>query len=210
MTGKQQRGAGGVVVALLSLGLGTASAQGGQVQVSYDVVFVVTSKPGADCPSAAGADSLFGTIKGMEPARGNDDITYTGRLTRDTNFSTCSVATRPNAPDQAYNCSVTIKGKASVPVEFKVYFDNRGGYLQAQDTSVTVTQSSVTGNCNQAEMSEWQRDYGKGSTAGSPDGQQINFDAPLRTGPFPKVWPPDPKFGGDQAAWTLIVKARRP
>lgn len=188
-----------------------ASAQQ-QTRVSYDVVFVVVSKPGpnGECRAATGADSLFGTITGMEPARDDDDITYTGRLTRATSFTTCSTGHRPNAPDQAYECTATIKGRASVPVEFKANFDNRGGYLQAQDTSVTVTLSSVTGNCDQDEMSEWQRDYAKGETAGSPAGQPINFDAPLRTGPFPKTWPPDRKFGGDEAAWTLIVKARRP
>lgn len=196
---------------LLSLAGGAAEAQQ-QVRVSYDVVFVVASKPGpgAACPGAAGTDSLFGTITGIEPARDDDDIMYTGRLTRATNFTTCSIAHPPNAPDQAFECTATIKGRASVPVEFKAHYDNRGGYLQAQDTSVTVTLSTVTGNCLADEMAEWQRDYGKGSTAGSPDGQNINFDAPLRTGPFPKVWPPDPKFGGDEAAWTLIVKARRP
>jgi hypothetical protein len=182
------------------------------VQVSYDVVFVVVSKPGPGpaCPGAAGTDSLFGTITGMEPARDDDDIMYTGRLTRATNFTTCSIVSPPNAPDQARECTVTIKGRASVPVEFKAHYDNRGGYLQAQDTSVTVTQNSVNGDCDPAEMAEWKRDYEKGSTAGSPDGQQINFTAPLRTGPYPKVWPPDRSFGGDEAAWTLIVKARRP
>jgi len=202
----------GIGVVLLALVAGAGQAQQ-QRQVSYDVVFFVVSKPGPNsCPGATGTDSLFGTITGMEPARDDDDITYKGRLTRATNFTTCSLVSPPGKPDQSRECTVVIKGRASVPVEFKVHFDDRGGYLQAQDTSVTVTQNSVNGDCDPAEMSEWQRDYSKGSTAGSPDGQQINFTVwpRTRTDTLPKTFPPDPRFGGDEAAWTLIVKARRP
>lgn len=202
----------GIGVAVLFLVGGTASAQqSGQVQVSYDVEFYTTgalmSAPGT-CGSASGTDKLTGTITGWEPAQNDDDITYKGRLTRVTDVTSCSVARRPNT-DQDYHCSVSIKGKASVPVEFDLYYDKRGGYLRAQDTAVTVIQSSVTGNCDQAEMAQWQSEYFRMNTAGSPDGQPINVPA-LPRGGFPVTFAPSPAQGGDRGIWTLIVRARRP
>jgi hypothetical protein len=203
----------GIGVVLFSLAAGAAEGQQ-QVQVSYDVEFTTTgallSGPGV-CGSAAGIDKLSGTITGPEPDPG-DDNTYRGTLLRDTDVTFCYVARRPNT-DEDYHCSVNIKGQARVPVEFKLYADNRGGYLQALGRGATVTLSSVTGNCNNAEMAEWQRDYGKMETAGSPGGQPIDVPGLPRTGPFPKTYAPGVARAvseGDIGIWTLKVLGRRP
>jgi hypothetical protein len=197
------------MVALVLLDPGPASAQSGQVQVSYDVVFSTTgahlSGPAGVCTSSAGKDQLSGTIVGEEPAPAHEDIIYKGRLIRDTDVTFCYVGTNPSKPDEHFTCSVNVKGRAEVPVEFKLYADNRGGYLQAQDTAVRVLSSSVTGNCDPPEMAEWQRDYGLGSTAGSPDGQPVEVPVMPRA-LFPKTFPPDPP----KSIWTLTVLSRQP
>jgi hypothetical protein len=99
-----------------------------------------------------------------------------------------------------------IVGKARVPVEFKLYEGKRGGYLMAQDTSVTVQSSSVTGSCERSEMAKLQADYGTMSTAGSPDGQPLEVPDMPQAGSIPRTFPADPP----RSLWTLTVTGRRP
>ena len=210
------------VAVLLFAGRAGVSAQRGQVQVSYDVEFFTSpvGGRGAQCPGAAGFDKVSGTITGFEPAPQHEDNTYEGVLTRTTQYTACNVADNLAKPGEYINCLVTVSGRAEGWFSLEVYADGRGAYLKALlDKPVRVISSAVTGNCDRAEMAEWQRDYGSMSTAGSPDGQPINLIALPRSGPFPRPFPPlsptaTPARGGpsagDAGAWTLTVTGRRP
>ena len=198
-----------LVLGVLALGAWTTSTQGGQVQVSYDVEFSTVGSlqtGAAPCPNAAGHDKLTGTLTGREPPPAHEDNTYSGVLVRDTDLTVCDVAPNPGRPGEHMHCWMNIKGKARVPVEFQLYTDQRGGYLKAQDTSVTVLSSIVTGTCEPAEMAQLQRDYGTMSTAGSPDGQPLEVPDMPRVVSSPRIFPANPPL----SLWTLTVTGRRP
>lgn len=198
-----------LVLGVSAFGAWTLHAQGGQVHVSYDVEFSTIGSlqsGAAPCPNAAGFDKLTGTLTGREPAPAHEDNTYSGVLVRDTDLTVCDVAPRPGRPDEHMRCWMNIQGKASVPVEFELYADQRGGYLMAQDTAVTVFSSRVTGTCEPADMAQLQRDYGTMSTAGSPDGQPLEVPDLPRVVSAPMVFPADPP----RSLWTLTVTGRRP
>lgn len=194
---------------VLALGAWTTSTQGGQVQVSYDVEFSTIGSlqsGAAPCPNAAGFDKLTGTLTGREPAPAHEDNTYSGVLVRDTDLTVCDVAPHPGRPGEHMRCWMNIQGKARVPVEFELYADQRGGYLMAQNTAVTVLSSRVIGTCEPAEMALLQRDYGTMSTAGSPDGQPVEVPGLPGVVTTPKTFPANPP----RSLWTLTVTGRRP
>jgi hypothetical protein len=197
-----------LLVALLPHGAWTHSVQGGRTQVSYDVEFsTVGLLPSGSnpCQRAMGSDKLTGTLTGWEPAPAHKDNTYAGVLLRDTDLTVCDVAPDPSKPGEHTHCWMRIVGSARVPVEFELYADQRGGYLKAQDTAVTVISSSVTGSCDPAEMAQLQADYGTMSTAGSPDGQPLEVPDLPRVVSTPRTFPANPP----RSRWTLTA-TRRP
>ena len=212
--------AGYGVAGLISVGATAASAQSGRQRVSYDVELSTTGNAIAkkdECSSAGGFDKLTGTLTGIEPAPAHEDNTYIGLLKRTTSFTFCSVASDPKTPDVARHCAATVVGSAEAWFELEVSGDARGSRLKALlDRPVKVDSSKVTGTCDPSEMAEWQRDYGTMSTAGSPDGQFLDFLAFPRSG-LPMTFPPRTRKSGvtgpaegDAVAWTIVVKARRP
>jgi hypothetical protein len=192
-------------------------ASGGKIQVSYDVVFSA-SLTDPTC-GGTGTDVLAGTLVGFEPAALHDDNEYVGTLTRTTRAVTCGVKRKANGEDD--NCNFDIAGNGFADVVFKVNGDQRGGWLQyitnrqtwaklLPPPAVGPQNSTVTGTCDPAEMSQMQTDYPNGQTAASPNGQPIEVTGlPPSTRPTPSApvtYPAKPPT----SIWTLKILARRP
>ncbi|MEZ4588902.1 MAG: hypothetical protein R2909_21225, partial [Gemmatimonadales bacterium] len=122
-----------------------------------------------------------------------------------TDVNVCEVRTLPPG-DRFVPCNINIQGRALVDVVLELEAFGRGAYLQAQDTGVAVTHSSVQGSCDPAEMAQWENDYFTMSTAGSPDGQPIELFGLPSAAPYPQTFAAKPP----ESIWTLKILARRP
>lgn len=197
--------------ALMAAAIGLSSVASAQtpIRVAYDVEFTVPGTllqaTAGSCASAGGTDKLTGTLWGYEPAPAGEDVIYYGRLVRFTDVNVCDVRTLPPG-DRFVPCSMNIVGRALVHVELQVGAGGQGAYLQAQDTGVVVTHSSVQGTCDPVEMARLQNDFGTMSTAGSPDGQPIELPGLPAPAAYPQTFAAKPP----ESIWTLTILARRP
>jgi len=192
-----------------ALCVSTAATAQTPIRVEYDVELTVPgtllqAKAGS-CATAGGMDKLTGTLWGYEKAPPGENTVYQGRLVRFTDVNVCDVRALPPG-DRFVPCSMNIQGRALVNVELEVEAGGPGAYLQAQDTGVAVTHSSVQGTCDPVDMAQLQADYGTMSTAGSPDGQPIELPGLPATGAYPQTFAAKPP----ESIWTLKVLARRP
>lgn len=215
-----------VVCSILSLGAvatalftpGTAASQGNRTKVTYTVEFRTAGALLDPNCTATGTDVLAGTIVGFEPPLPDEDNEYVGTLTRTTRITTCG--TRRNAAGIDSVCSISYVGNGFADVIFTLYEGQRGGYLQYISNRAAwaallpprpagPVNSVVTGTCDPAELAFLQREYDKGQTAGSPNGQPLEVSGfpPLNPRPsFPFAFPPTPP----ESIWTLTVLDRRP
>ena len=172
------------------------------VEISTTGSFSEVTTPGC----STGSDRLVGSLTGDEPATAVEDVVYTGILQRTTAISFCHHKRLANGDEVP--CNIDLTGSGSFRVELTIYPEvRRGGYMHA--TVVLPQTSAVTGGCDSAEMADLQRDYPTGSTAGSPDGQQIedeySADPPFYANGAISLpigtYPPMPNSRG----WTLRV-----
>ena len=207
---------------------GNLAAQPPGNSARYDIVLKFTGISGhhataancADSVSAAGYDMLVGTVTGHETSATDEEIEYTGTLTRTTAMDFCDI--KETSPGQYVDCRATLTGDGTMTVSLMVYGEaDRGAWLKA---TVTATNKAVvTGHCAPPEVAEILTDYrgrpsGSGG-GGSPDGQPIEdkfsqrSSNPNVTGRGPRFfagrqarlrvgyYPPDPAQGG----WALEV-----
>lgn len=195
-----------------------AVAQGNRTKVTYTVEFRTTGALLDQNCTASGTDVLTGTLVGFEPPQSGEDNEYVGTLTRTTSITTCGVRRTPSGDDVA--CTITYVGNGFADLKFTLYEGQRGGYLEylpnraawaalLPPPSAGPVSSLVTGTCDPTELAQLQRDYPKGQTAGSPNGQPLEVPGfPLlnQRPTFPLVFPSKPP----ESIWTLKVLDRRP
>lgn len=176
----------------------------GKVQVSYDVEFETTGPwENRGCSAVGGSDKLTGTISGNEPISVNQSNDYHGTLKRVTKVEYCGIRTLPSG--EGKDCLTSIAGSGWFDVVLEVQAA-RGGYLKVKKAPGQMV-STVSGDCDPAEMVQLKIDYGSGITAGSPNGQPIAIDVRdslrVRNLPYRATRPGD----GD---WTFKVVRRLP
>ncbi len=202
------------------------------VPVSYDIELEFRGISGHHARSAAectapvsdtGFDRLVGTVSADEINVNDEDITYTGTLTRTTAMDFCDLT---GPPGQEFDCDEHLVADGAVDVEIEVYGEpDRGAWMKAKVTK--VNSATVTGQCGPAVAADIQAEYGGrpmgAGGGGSPDGQPIEdkWSQPtkaLKRGPGPLFYqnnrarlrvgyfPPDPAAGG----WVLWVKRQIP
>ena len=196
----------------------TAVSQGNRTKVTYKVEFSTTGALLDQNCTATGTDVLTGTIVGFEPSVPTQDNEYVGTLTRTTTITTCG--TRRNSAGIDAVCSINYVATGPADVKFTIYEGQRGGYLEYIDDRAAYrallppqptgrVTNMVTGTCDPAELAQLQRDYDKGQTAGSPNGQPLEVPGfpPLSRRPtFPLEFPPEPPI----SIWTLTLLSRQP
>lgn len=210
---------------------------------SYDIELKVTGlgesvvgnpATAAQCTAPVnpnGYDLMVGTVTGNETSGIEEDIEYTGTLSRTTLIDFCELRSTGPREDQKTDCKATLKGSATMDVSLLVYGTrDRGAWLKARTKVGTLSGTTVNGDCDPPEMAQIQKDYpgpgpGMGG-GGSPDGSPIEdrFSQPSppanpsAAGSGPRFYvggharlrvgyyPPDPAAGG----WSLWVKRKVP
>ena len=188
--------------ALIGLVAFTASHAGLK---SYEVqlAFVGFSGP-EECGARVnqqGYDSLIGTVKGMEPeGKSDEEVLYQGVLRRSTKLDTCDTQSKP--------CVARLTGEAQMTVEIRVDGEEgRGAFLNAKAVPGSVKDLKVEGDCSAFSMEQMRKEYPRGESGASPDGQAVPESDPpkffvggiprLRVGYFPT--------DKDHPGWSLRV-----
>lgn len=214
------------VIVVLNIRTGPSPSPVSGQTAEYEVAFVFIGYTGLvdgypNCAvKTAGTDSLIGIVRGVETSDPDDDVEYTGTLTRATAMDICETkgANRPDdVDDEQVWCVASLSGTSRMNVKLTVYGQaDRGAYLKATaDTSRSTSQ--VTGNCAQSKMATYRAEYPrrKGGGGGEPDGQAITDEfgtvkfivgglGRLRVGRYP----PDPSqamVGSPNSGWALQV-----
>jgi hypothetical protein len=150
----------------------------------YEVRFTFVGSSGSlegapDCPVRSnGRVVLTGLVAGNEKVGPDDDIEYKGTLQLDADIDLCDA--RPaGAPDQFVLCALRVVGAGPLETELKVYFDDRGGYVQTSKPTGSFLKD-VSGSCDAALTSAEETNFPDNSMANSFDGQEL----PLPSGPL--------------------------
>lgn len=169
---------------------------------------LITS-PGCDAISdSTGYDVMTGVVRGVELTDADEDITYSGRLTRTTKIDYCLVKPAPTE-DQVNYCVARLTGGALMEVTIEVYGDSaRGAWVKADPVRASpYAPPTVVGDCKPDEQDEIKNDYPSGESAGSPSGQPIaeNLANPMYNGrarfPASGTFPAKPP----ETLWSLKV-----
>ncbi len=149
-----QRVMTGILLALAVAAVGGATRSAG-----VKVALVLSGDPGqyaGMCDGAGGTDSLTGTLvrQGSGPVASDEDVMYSGVLSRKTDISACGTKPAPTE-DQVAMCVANLVGSAKMNVELEVYEGDRGVWIKMKADPTSVTKS-VTG-C--PEPGEWLKEY---------------------------------------------------
>lgn len=204
-----------VVLVIYALPTRPAAAPAGLAEYEVELRFtgysgLVDGYP--DClVNPRGSDVLVGRVAGVEPPDPDEDVVYTGTMTRVSLVDYCETRGKDGpGDDERVWCAATLSGTATMQVEIEVYGEaGRGAWVKA-DSVAGPRSHTVVGSCDAAETNEIRRDYPSGDSGGSPSGQPIEDDrsatkffdgrfARLRVGYYPAD--PSSRSGG----WSLRV-----
>ncbi len=109
------------------------------------------------CPGGlGGTDTFTGTLLPLSGGgRADDDLIYTGRLSRTTEVDACGTRPAPTE-DQVAMCFAHLSGTAQMDVEVTVQYDDRGAYIKMEAASAYPVIEKV-GGCD--EPSVWLEEY---------------------------------------------------
>ena len=99
---------------------------------------------------------LSGILKGNENAGEDDPVLYTGNLQISINIDICSVKREANGEDKF--CTMTVTGSGPVNTELEIDPAAGYGYIKIKyDPSLGKFTRSVSGSCDQFQMTEEQK-----------------------------------------------------
>jgi hypothetical protein len=103
-----------------------------------------------------GKATLSGILKGNENAGEDDPVLYTGTLQISVNIDICSIRREANGEDKF--CTMTVTGSGPVNTELELDPTAGYGYIKIKyDPSLGKFTRSVSGSCDQFQMSEEQK-----------------------------------------------------
>jgi hypothetical protein len=134
----------------------------GGADAAYEVRFTFTGY----IPSNGGKENctvnekgkviLSGILKGNENTGKDNSVFYTGTLQISINIDICSVRREANGEDKF--CTMTVTGAGPVNTELEMDPDAGYGYIKIKyDSSLGMFTRSVSGSCDQFQMTEEQK-----------------------------------------------------
>jgi len=158
----------------------TQSPPGGQLAI-YEVEVSMKGYVGLlngapDCAVRTnGYDRLVGTVSGFETSGNDDDVVYTGTLSRDTDIDYCETKKAPTV-DQRKWCAISLRGAEAVAVEITVGWDSLSGAWMKSQPAGALTRRITKTDCDAQETSDALNGYSAASDGGaaSPNGQQLD------------------------------------